>query len=56
MSRLKLQKDICAICGGYEMMFETLEDKYSLENEEAVSEEGFGVIDDVIVFEKREDF
>ena len=28
------------------MMFETLEDKYSLENEEAVSEEGFGVIED----------
>ncbi|MGE0052528.1 MAG: cobyric acid synthase [Arcobacter sp.] len=47
------QKDICAICGGYEMMFETLEDKYSLENEEAISEEGFGFIDDVIVFEKE---
>ena len=47
------KKDICAICGGYEMMFETLEDKYSLENEQAVSEEGFGLIDDVIVFEKE---
>ena len=47
------KKEICAICGGYEMMFETLEDKYSLENEEAVSEVGFGVIDDVIVFEKE---
>jgi adenosylcobyric acid synthase len=47
------QKDICAICGGYEMMFETLEDKYSLENEQAISEEGFGFIDDVIVFEKE---
>ncbi len=47
------KKDICAICGGYEMMFETLEDKYSLENEEAISEEGFALIDDVIVFEKE---
>lgn len=47
------KKDICAICGGYEMMFETLEDRYSLENEEAISEEGFALIDDVIVFEKE---
>ncbi|QKF78744.1 cobyric acid synthase [Arcobacter defluvii] len=47
------KKDICAICGGYEMMFETLEDRYSLENEEAISEDGFALIDDVIVFEKE---
>jgi adenosylcobyric acid synthase len=36
------KKDICAICGGYEMMFESLEDIYSLENENALKEDGFG--------------
>jgi adenosylcobyric acid synthase len=29
------KKDICAICGGYEMMFENLEDIYALENEQS---------------------
>ena len=47
------KKDIFAICGGYEMMFESLEDIYSLENENALKEDGFGLIDDVIVFEKE---
>ncbi len=47
------KKEICCICGGYEMMFETLNDKYSLENEEALIEEGFGKIPSSIVFEKE---
>jgi len=47
------KKDLCCICGGYEMMFETLDDKYALENSEAVKEEGFGVISSTIIFEKE---
>ncbi len=47
------KKDICAICGGYEMMFESLEDIYALENEQALKEEGFGFIPDNITFEKE---
>lgn len=47
------KKDICAICGGYEMMFESLEDIYALENEEASKEEGFAFIPDNIIFEKE---
>lgn len=44
---------ICTICGGYEMMFETLNDKYALENPEPLVEEGFGLIPEDIVFEKQ---
>lgn len=44
---------ICTICGGYEMMFETLDDKYALENPEPLVEEGFGLIPEDIVFEKQ---
>ena len=47
------KKDICAICGGYEMMFESLNDIYALENEQALKEEGFGIIADTITFEKE---
>ncbi len=47
------QKTILGLCGGYEMMFNTLDDKYALENSEACIEEGFGFIDDEIVFEKE---
>lgn len=47
------KKSICSICGGYEMMFETLEDVYALENEEPLKEEGFGFIADTITFEKE---
>jgi adenosylcobyric acid synthase len=35
------------------MMFESLEDIYALENEEASKEEGFAFIPDVITFEKE---
>ena len=44
---------LLGICGGYEMMFETLNDKYALENDEPLLEEGFAFIDDEIVFEKE---
>jgi adenosylcobyric acid synthase len=47
------QKTILGLCGGYEMMFKTLDDKYALENSEACIEEGFGFIDDEIIFEKE---
>ena len=47
------KKDICCICGGYEMMFETLDDKFALENSEALKEEGFGFIPSTITFEKE---
>ena len=45
--------DICAICGGYEMMFESLNDIYALENEQPIKEEGFAFIPDNIIFEKE---
>lgn len=46
-------KKVIGLCGGYEMMFEKLYDKFALENEEETIEEGFGFIDDEIVFEKQ---
>ena len=36
------KKQIFGICGGYEMMFESLEDRDALESETAIVEEGFG--------------
>lgn len=45
--------EICAICGGYEMMFENLDDKYALENNEPLVEDGFGKILSSIIFEKK---
>jgi len=47
------KKDICCICGGYEMMFENLDDKYALENSEALIEKGFAKIPASITFEKQ---
>ncbi|QKF82145.1 cobyric acid synthase [Halarcobacter ebronensis] len=49
----EFKKEIFGICGGYEMMFETLDDKYALENEKPTLEVGFGFIADKIVFEKE---
>jgi len=46
-------KTILGLCGGYEMMFEKLHDINALENDNAISEEGFAFIDDEIVFEKE---
>ena len=47
------KKQILGICGGYEMMFEKLNDKYALENEQSCIEEGFFFIDDILTFEKE---
>lgn len=47
------QKEIYTICGGYEMMFNTIFDKYALENSEPTVEKGFGFIDDDIIFEEK---
>ncbi len=46
------QKTILGLCGGYEMMFNSLDDKFALENSMPCIEEGFGFIDDEIVFEQ----
>ena len=44
---------LLGLCGGYEMMFEKLHDKYALENDKIASEEGFSFIDDEIIFEEE---
>lgn len=44
---------ILGICGGYEMLFNSLIDKYGIENDEALTEEGFAFINDEIIFEKE---
>ena len=46
-------KQICCICGGYEMMFETLDDKYTVENSAPLLEQGFGLIPSIITFQKE---
>ncbi len=46
-------KKLLGLCGGYEMMFEKLHDKYALENDEDIIEDGFSFIDDEIIFEKE---
>jgi adenosylcobyric acid synthase len=46
-------KNICAICGGYEMMFNSLDDIYAIENENPSKEQGFAMINESIVFEKE---
>lgn len=47
------KKSIFAICGGYEMMFEKLYDKFALENSEPIKEEGFGIVPDKLIFEEQ---
>lgn len=46
-------KPIYGICGGYEMMFEKLDDTLKIENKEPSVEEGLAFIDDVIIFQKE---
>lgn len=46
-------KKILGLCGGYEMLFENLHDKYALENDKETKEEGFAFIDDDILFQKE---
>ena len=47
------QKEILGICGGYQMMFETIIDEWCVETSEPMSEEALGFVDDVIVFQKE---
>lgn len=49
----EFKKQIIGICGGYEMMFKTLDDKHAIENESPSKEKGFGFIDDKITFKKK---
>jgi len=49
----EFKKQIIGICGGYEMLFESLNDKHALENEKPSIEKGFGFIDDKIIFKKK---
>lgn len=44
------KKDIFGICGGYEMMFKKLDDTKGIENSDETIEDGFGFIDDEILF------
>ena len=46
-------KDILGICGGYEMLFCSLEDKYAIENDISGVEKGFAFINDEIIFQKE---
>jgi len=49
----KRQKEILGICGGYQMMFESIHDEECVETTEPSRESGLGFIDDVIVFQKE---
>jgi adenosylcobyric acid synthase len=49
----RYEKTIYGICGGYEMMFETLDDSLQIENEHPSLEQGLGFIKDTIVFQKE---
>lgn len=44
---------LLGLCGGYEMMFENLHDKYALENDQEIKEQGLNFIDDEIIFQKE---
>lgn len=47
------KKDILGLCGGYQMMFESILDDECVETAKPSRESGLGFIDDVIVFQKE---
>jgi adenosylcobyric acid synthase len=49
----KRTKAIYGICGGYQMMFQNIDDPYAIESEQPDREDALGWIDDTIVFEKE---
>ncbi len=49
----KREGEIFGICGGFEMMFETLRDEECVENSCPVLEKGLGFVDDEIIFQKK---
>ncbi len=49
----KRTKPIYGICGGYQMMFERIDDPYAIESEHPDSEVALGWISDTVVFEKE---
>ncbi len=49
----KRTKEILGICGGYQMMFETIIDEEAVETDSPAHESGLGFIDDVITFEQK---
>jgi len=53
LKRKENNGEILGICGGYEMMFETIIDDIGIENKTPIEEIGLGFIDDTIVFQKE---
>jgi adenosylcobyric acid synthase len=47
------KKNILGLCGGYEMMFNILEDKNQIESTSTMDEEGFEFINDRIIFQNE---
>jgi adenosylcobyric acid synthase len=45
--------EIFGICGGYQMMFREIVDKFGVETERPTREDGLGFIDDTIYFQKE---
>ena len=46
-------KEVFGICGGYQMMFQSIHDPYAVETSEPRNIEGLGFIDDEILFQKE---
>jgi adenosylcobyric acid synthase len=44
---------IVGLCGGYQMAFDSLFDPYGIENEAGSRDEGFGYVDDEIIFKEQ---
>lgn len=49
----KREKEILGICGGYQMMFQSISDENCIETATPSHESGLGFIDDVIIFQRE---